>query len=245
MNSLKITAALRALADAFEEGGQDAAPAAEPQKRGRGRPVKGEEQPATGASVPAAGSTSPAATAAAGAPSAATQTTAPASVVADDPFASAPTAAAPTATLEQVRAALTALRTASSQEKALAVLKKAGGADNLPGLTADKYGIVVNAVNVELRILENAKAPAAEADPFESAPQQAGEPAKVLTVEDVRAAAVAAGKRTSQDAVQKVVMSHGGKVAKAEGGEGPSLNALPADKYATVIAAINALPTTK
>lgn len=257
MNSLKIAAALRVLALAFESDEGDASPApaaaAEPQKRGRGRPVKGEDQPVTGVAAPAAGSTNQAATGAAAALLAGTQTTAPASAV-DDPFATLP--AAPVATLDEVRKALTDLRAADSQEAALAVLKTAGGgADNLTGLAPEKYGVVVAAVAVKLRIIAASK-PAAtpEADPFAAprlgdAPEPAwntGAPAeKPPTLEDVKAVIVETQKRTSQDKAQQVVMQHGGKAPNATGGEGVSLKALPEANYAATIAALKALPTTK
>lgn len=237
MNSLKIAAALRVLANAFEAD-EDQAPAqptqeSGTQKRGRGRPVKGEDQAplaATTAAV-APAQTTPAQTAV-------VQETA-------DPFDTAP--AAPTATLDDVRKALTTLRAASDQASALKVLNDAGGSANLNDLKPEKYGTVVAAVNVQLRILENTKPePVAESDPFEVSASVAAAPAaKVYTLEDVKSVAVAAGKRTSQDTVQKVVMAHGGKATQPTGGEGPSLKALPESQYAAVIAAIQALPATK
>lgn len=184
----------------------------------RGRPAKGE----------AAASAAPAA---------------PPAAVEADPFDSpAPvTATVPAATEEEVRAALNALKEAVSQDKALAVLKDAGGATNLSDLrkTPEKFGLVVAAAKAALPV---ATANVVEADPFETA----SEPVKQPTFEEVKAACVAAGKRTGQDKVQKIVMDHGGKGKNAAtGAEGPSLNALSADKYAAVIAAVAALPTTK
>lgn len=232
MNSLKIAAALRVLALAFEspEGeDQPSAPAslAEPAKRGRGRPVKGEETAAPAASVPAQASS----------------TTSPTPAVADDPFATpaaAPAAPVVSATLDEVRAALKALQAASSQETALAVLKATGEADNLTSLAVAKYGAVVLAALAKKATYE--KAPAA--DPFEVT--TAATPAeKPPTLEDVKAVIVETQKRTSQDAAQKVVMANGGKAAKPEGGEGPSLKALPEANYAATIDALKALPTTK
>lgn len=235
MNSGKIALALRALADAFEEGAQDSAGTPpEPQKQTRGRKAKGE---ADGVALPVAAAqtgTAPAATPA---------------VTEDDPFADkAP--AVPTATLDQVRKALTDLRAASDQAAALKVLKDAGGADNLNDLKPEKYGVVVAAVNVQLRIIESGKpVPVTETDPFASpgTPAAATAPAaKALTLEDVKAAVVAAGKRTAQDTVQAVVMSHGGKATDpATNLPKPSLKALAEKDYAAVIAAIQALPTTK
>lgn len=220
-------------------GSGPSTPPAEPQKRGRGRPVKGEDQPATDVASPVAGSTS-AAIGAVAASSAVTQTTAPVSDAAD-PFAS------PKAAIEDVRAALTALKAASSQDAALAVLKKAGGAGNLTDLPSEKYGVVVAAVNVELRIIEAGKKPAvAETDPFE-VPATAATPAsKPLTIEDVKAAVVAATKRTGTDIVQKLVMEHGGKANNPEtGAPAPSLKAIPKAQYEALVKAISELPTTK
>lgn len=235
MNSSQVAAALRILANAFEATEGDApASAAEPQKRGRGRPVKGEDTAAPAASAPAAAVT----------------TAGPATTVEADPFATPeakpePAPTAPTATLDEVRKALTELKAAASQDKALAVLKKAGGADNLTGLAADKYGTVVAAVNVELRILAAPTTPAVDDDPF-AIPAEAPAPAaKAATLEDVKLVVVETQKRTSQDTVQKVVMQHGGKAALPTGGEGPSLKALPEANFAAVIAALKALPATK
>lgn len=244
MNSLQVAAALRVLANAFEASEADAGqvtPAAEPAKRGRGRPAKGEDQPATGAASPAVGSTS-AATAAAVAPSAGTQTTAPASGV-DDPFASTPAEpAVPTATLDDVRKALTGLREISSQDIALQVLKDAGGAPNLTDLKPENYGKVV--VAARIKGISYAKPAAVETpDPFETT--AAATTAVAVTLEDVKAVVVEVGKHTSQDTVQKVVMQFGGVANVAGQPPGPSLKALPADKYAATIAALRALPVTK
>lgn len=204
-------------------GTADVAPVTPATPKPRGRPAKGE----------AAASAAPVASAAA---------------VEADPFDSPAPAVAttPTATEDQVRAALNALKEAVSQDKALAVLKDAGGATNLSDLrkTPEKFGLVVAAAQAAMPV---ATVNTAEADPFETASEPVKQPdVKPLTVEDVKAACVAAGKRTSQDKVQKIVMDHGGKGKNAAtGAEGPSLNALPADKYAAVIAAVAALPTTK
>src|SRR5579859_125169 len=113
MNNILIAAALRQLATAFEtpsgsvEAQPENPPAVAPAKRGRGRLVQGEATPAT---APAASPTSTEA----------------------DPFDTPKPA--PTATLEQVRAALTSLKDAASQEIALGVLKDAGKAANLTEL---------------------------------------------------------------------------------------------------------------
>lgn len=243
MNSPKVAAALRALADAIDDGGraeleaQDArdaqilaseTPKAAPQKRGRGRPVKGEETAA---------------------PAAVTTPTTPATVAAAtaseaDPFEAAPTA--PTATLQDVRDALTALRAATSQETALAILKIHGQASNVTELHASRYAGVVEAAKA--RQAEAAPKPAVEADPFEvsTATAPAAAPAKPLTLEDVKAEVVAAQKRTSVDTVQKLVMSFGGKGKNPDtGAEAPSLKALPESQFAATIAALKALPGTK
>ncbi|MDE2096997.1 MAG: hypothetical protein KGL39_07110 [Patescibacteria group bacterium] len=219
-----IAAGLRELANFFDETMTGPTPAAlaqeaaqQPAKpRGRGRPPKAPE------TAPAAPAPAPAA-------------------VEADPFATpAPVAAAPapTATLEEVRGALTALKAVTSQEIALGVLKSAGGADNLTSLAADKYGAVVAAAKAAIPVA------APEADPF-AVPETAA-PVKALTLEDVKHAVVQAQKRTGTDTVQKVVMEHGGKAADPETGTPkPSLKALPPEKFAAVIAAIQALPTTK
>lgn len=234
MNSLKIAAALRVLALAFESDEGDAAGqpalAAEPVKRGRGRPVKGEETAAPAASAPVQASS----------------TTSPTPAVADDPFAAPPAApAAPVATLDEVRAALKALQAASSQAVALEVLKTAGEADNLTSLAVAKYGVVVVAAKTKqaLIFLDSPK-PASTPDPFEVT--TAATPAeKPPTLEDVKAVIVETQKRASQDKAQQVVMQHGGKAPNATGGEGVSLKALPEANYAATIAALKALPTTK
>lgn len=207
-------------------------PAAEPatQKRGRGRPVKGEETPTSTsvASVDVSKQTAP-----------------PASqpVVADvDPFDSKPAAPQPKVTLDDVRAALKALQAATDQATALSVLKNHGEANNLTELAPGKfYAVVQRAVACMPPIKTE---PAAEVDPFEvqSTPVEAAKP---VTLEDVKAAAVATGKHTSQDLVQKVVMKHGGKAPLQAGGEGPSLKALPESAYAACIKEIQALPKTK
>ncbi len=158
-------------------------------------------------------------------------------VVEADPFADA----VPAATLDQVRVALTALRAATSQDAALAVLKPY--AANLTDLKAVDYGKVVFDAQNAMPAVKTLAAPAVEADPFAEPAKEAD---KVFTLEDVKAAVVAAQKRTAQDTVQKIVMAHGGKAASPDGGAMmPSLKALPASEFAATIAAIQALPTTK
>lgn len=194
-----------------------AAPAAEPQRRGPGRPPK--------AQTPA-----PAAPAAA-----------PAAPEPADPFAAPSGATPPTATIDEVRNALTALKGATSQENALKVLKDAGGADNLPSLAKEKYGAVVAAATAAMP----GKPEEPADDPFAAAPAPTATP-KALTIEDVRNACVDAQKRSGADRAQKVVMEHGGQMPDpATGGMKPALKALPVEKYAVVIAALQALPTTK
>lgn len=205
-----------------------AAPPAEtpaPQKRGRGRPVKGEE---TAAPVTANG-------------------LAPVVVqgvhVEADPFAAPAKPATPTVTIEQVREALTALKGAASQEIAVAVLKQSGGADNLTALPTSHYAAVVFAAAQKQAEYTKAPAPAA-ADPFAVPAATAAAPN--LTIEDVKKAVVAAQKTTATDTVQKVVMAHGGQAPNPEGGAMmPSLKALPPKQFAATIAAIQALPATK
>lgn len=193
----------------------DAAPA----KRGRGRPVKGEGEQVTAVAASAA-------------------------VVEADPFATTATPA-PSATIEQVREALTALKAATSQENAVAVLKSAGGADNLPSLDTLMYGTVVAAAKAAVAAAKAAPAaPVPVDDPF-AIPETAPAAAKPLTREDIRALAVETGKRTSQNTVQQIVMKHGGKAPVPTGGEGPSLLALPESAYAAVAAELKALPSTK
>lgn len=232
MNNPKVAAALRLLADAIDTPAetadlpnppppQPAANAAAPVRRGRGRPVKGEGDQATAVAA------SPAATE-------------------PDPFAApaAPaTSTAPTATIEDVRKALTDLKTATSQDIALGVLKSAGGVDNLPSLPPGKYGEVVAAAAAKQAEYTKAPAPAVVDDPF-AVP--AAEPEKVPTIEELKALIIETQKRTSPATVQKLVMDHGGKaVNAATGAEGPSLTALPAENYVTVAKALKALPTTK
>lgn len=187
---------------------------AAPQKRGRGRPVKGEE-PALAAPAAAPAAPEP------------------------DPFETAPAAPQPpTATIEEVRAALKALAAATDQTTALTILKLHGLADNLTALAADKYGIVAAAAKAA-----TPAAPAPTPDPFDA---PAAPAAKALTLEDVKAVVVATGKRASQETVQKIVMKHGGKAKNPDTGlEAPSLKALPESAFAACVAELQALPATK
>ena len=231
MNNQKVAAALRLLAEAFETPAATAdlppaspgeAPAAP--KRGRGRPVAGEA--AQAAPAPSVAATTPAE---------------------PDPFDTAPpAAAAPAATLDDVRTAMKALAAATTQDNALAVLKAAGGVANLTELqrTPEKYGAVVAAAKAKLPADQSRTV---EADPFETtATTVTPDPAQTApSKEDVKAALVKAQKRTGVDIVQAVVMKHGGKAAGEGGKLGPSLTALPVSAYAAVIKEVGDLPTTK
>lgn len=222
MDSQKIAAALRALADAFEADTPAAAPAetaaaapvAAAAPRGRGRPPKAAAEPVAPVAAPPAE---------------------------PDPFETAAPAVLelPPATLDQVRKALTDLKNATDQATALKVLADVGGAPNLTTLAPGKYAAVVAAATKATPV---AGAPAAEVDPFET---ETAAPVKAVTLEEVKAAVVAAQKRTASDTAQKVVMELGGKAAKDGGGYGPSLKALPAENYAAAVKALNELPATK
>lgn len=200
-----------------------------PARRGRGRPVTGETPPAT--------------------PPPATVAETPAAVA--DPFATSPAASpAPTATLEQVREALKALSATTTQDNALAVLKSAGGVDNLTELqkTPEKYGLVVQAVQKAAPgQVVTVATPAA--DPFETAAPAAPAAAAVATetfdLATVKAELIKAQKRTAVDKVQAVVIKHGGSGPDGKGGVGVSLTALAVSAYATVVNEVRALPTTK
>lgn len=249
-NVALLTGAIATLAEAVNGGyagkpiyaeGAAALPAT---PKPRGRPPK-----AVDASTPAASTgTVPATSATAGALTtlgSASPATTTAAAFDADPFATpTETVQAPTATLDEVRAALTALKTATTQEKAVAVLKEASGVDNLGDLqkTPAKYGGVVKAAKAAIPVA----AAVDESDPFgekTAAAVVVADPAqKAPSLEDVKAAVVAAQKRTGQAIVQKVVVDLGGKSATTGG---PSLKDLPVPKYAEVIAALAALPTTK
>lgn len=224
MNTERVAAALRALADAIETPAapQDLPQPPPPQPveaakpRGRGRPPKGEgAAPAQPAPAPADA----------------------------DPFGDAPaTAAAPVATQADVRKALTDLKAVTTQENALAVMKTAGGVHVITELKPEKYDAVVAAAKAAM---PGAPVPEAD-DPFATgeAVPPAAEP--VPTLEDIKAAVVKASKRTAADKAAAIVIKHGGVKAKADGsGNGPSWAALPVSKYAAVLAELNALPTTK
>lgn len=244
MNNMKIAAALRLLADAFETPGElaELPPAADKPKRGRGRPVVGEDVPTLASQA----TNSPALVTAGGqvetgAVASGSATTASITPTDSDPFADPP--AVPTATLDQVREALTNLRAATSQDIAVGVLKEAGGVGNLTDLKPEKYGAVV--VAARIKGISCAKAPAPDADPFGDT-STAAPAEKAPSLEDVKGAVVAATKRTASDTVQKVVMKHGGSAADPESGAlKPSLKAIPVANYAACIKEVQGLPTTK
>jgi hypothetical protein len=212
VNNQKVAAALRLLADAFETPAET--PPQQPAAAPAAEPAKrGRGRPAKGEGEP---------------------TTAPAAPQAPE----APAAAPPKATQAEVRAALTALKDATTQEIAVGVLKSF--AENMSALKPEQYDALVAACQAKLPATP-APAPVVEADPFEtSAPA-----AKPPTIEDVKAALVDAQKRAGVDTAQKVLMAHGGAAPDADGAVKPSLKALPEASYAACIAAAKALPTTK
>lgn len=189
-------------------------------RRGRGRPVVGEE------------------------PTAAPATAAAAVEATADPFAEpAATPVAPTATLDEVRAALTGLGKATTQEIALGVLKDVGKASNLTELqkTPALYGAVAAAAKAKMPIVPETPG---EADPFAeppAAPAAAPAAEKAYSLEDVKAACVAAQKTAGAARAQKVIVDAGGVA-----GNPPqvSLKTLSVSKYGEVIAALAALPKT-
>jgi hypothetical protein len=80
--------------------------------------------------------------------------------------------------------------------------------------------------------------------PIAHPPQPAPRRRDPNPLERLRQTIIAAQKRGARAAVlQSIVMTHGGRVARADGrGDGPSLKALPPEKYAAVIAEVEALP---
>ena len=212
---------------ALLEGAEPAAP-----KKARGRPVKGEET--APAAAPAQAAASPATSTPALAASA------PDTAPEEDPFAGTPVA--PTVTLDQLRDAATRLSKLTSQDKAVGVLKSATGAASFGVLYPEQYGVAYQAFETAIantKVTDDpfaapaATAPSAPAStPVTSAPSLA----------DVKAAVIAAQKRTGTDVVQSIVVKNGGVA-----GSPPqvSLKALHESKYAQVIAEIAALPSTK
>jgi hypothetical protein len=227
--ALALTALAAALKSIEPQNGPSTA-APVPPKRGRGRPVAGE--------APAAPAASPE-PAAAPAPE-------------PDPFAGpapVPVAAAPTATLDEARTALTALSKATSQPRAVEVMKESVGVTNLSQqLTPEQYWTLRDAA---LKATPSGADGVAE-DPFAGPagsitdPLPAPAPKKEFTIEEVKAVITKAGTKVSQDTLMKIVVKHGGKAKNPETGvEGPSLKALPPASYAAVVNEINALPNTK
>ena len=243
MNSLKIAAAFRLLAEAYETPAETAdlppaQPAAEKPKRGRGRPVVGEE------TAPAAAQTQTAASPAISTPvlEASAQDTAPE----NDPFTSTPEPSVPTVTLEQLSAKARELSKLTSQEKAVGIMKSATGAASFGALKPEQYGLAYQAFEASISFASSAKEEVP--DPFAAPATTAQSATASATAEaapslaDVKDAVVKAQKRTGTDVVQKVVAKHGGVA-----GSPPqvSLKALPVSKYAQVLAEIAALPSTK
>lgn len=221
---------------ALLEGG---ASAAEPVKKPRGRPAKGEEI------APAAAQTQTAASPATSTPvpEASAQDTAPE----NDPFASTPEEpSVPTVTLDQLSAKARELSKLTSQEKAVGVMKSATGAASFGALKPEQYGLAYQAFEASIAF-ESSKA-ATPDDPF-AAPATTAQSATAsataeaaLSLDDVKTAVMAAQKRTGTDVVQKVVVKHGGVAGSPRQA---SLKALAVSKYAQVIAEIAALPSTK
>ena len=212
---------------ALLEGAEPAAP-----NKARGRPVKGEET--APAAAPAQAAASPATSTPALAASA------PDTAPEEDPFADKP--AAPTVTSEQLRDAATRLSKATSQNNAVAVMKAATGATNFGALKPEQYGVAYQAFETAIANTQVSDDPfAAPAATAPSAP--ASTPVtSAPSLADVKAAVIAAQKRTGTDVVQSIVVKNGGVA-----GSPPqvSLKALHESKYAQVIAEIAALPSTK
>lgn len=226
---------------------KDSAPA--PAKP-RGRPAKGETNgvadPAPTTSVSTTAQTpeipAPVATALP-----ASTTSAPAV----DPFATAPTAPQPT--IDEVMTAARELSSATSQQNAVDVLKKATGASSRAELKPEHHAVALAALKAALPAADpfgaqaatppSAVPAAATAAATSPTPSQSDAPG----LEAVKAAIRDAQKRTGVDIVQRVIMEHGGKKVDASvpGGFGPSVQALSVPSYAAVIAALNALPKTK
>ena len=220
---------------ALLEGG---ASAAEPVKKPRGRPAKGEESAAAQPAASALAVSTP------------TPATAPAalSVGSDtDPFASTPEEpSVPTVTLEQLSAKARELSKLTSQEKAVGIMKSATGAASFGALKPEQYGLAYQAFEASIAF-ESSKASTPD-DPFAAPATTAQSATASATAEaapslaDMKDAVVKAQKRTGTDVVQKVVAKHGGVA-----GSPPqvSLKALPVSKYAQVLAEIAAFPSTK
>lgn len=241
MNSEKIAAALRLLADAIETPASSSdlspQPSQEPPKRGRGRPPK-ETTPSVAA--PSAPATEP--TEATPAP---TATASASSATPSDPFAQP--APKPQPSIEEVMDAARKLSAATTQQNAVDVLKAATGASNRGELKPEQHAAALAALTKALPQSDPfapvAATPAVAAAPTAAVAVQSDAP----TIDAVKAAIRDAQKITGVDTVQRVIMDHGGKKpdANSPGGWGPSVQALSVSSYATVIAALKALPKTK
>lgn len=191
-------------------------------KRGRGRPVKGEDTAPVVVDTPK--ETAPV----------------PAETPAVDPFESEP-AKTVTLTIEDVRTPALALSKATNQENAVKIMKEATGAASFGELKPEQYAAAIAA-------FQKAIGPATTEDPF-GAPAPAGAKQEAVVAPDlatVKKVVVDAQKRTGTDKVQQLVMSHGGvAVNPSTGAKEPSLKALPVSSYAAVLEALGRLPTTK
>ena len=205
MNTIRVAAALRALADAIvtpEEAvtfpEQPTATTKAPAQRGRGRPATGEDVPvAAPAQAPAAMEADPFA--------------APAEGVIDT------SAIVPVATRDDCRAALQTLAAATTQQNAVSVLKKATGVTTLAQpLTAEQYGAAVVAARA--------------ATPAAGEVTAAGhEP----TLEEVKAAITAAGKHVSESNLKSIVEQYGAVVAARAAT--PAAKQVEADPFTTTV----------
>src|ERR1700722_8399474 len=190
------------------ESQQPAPDAADPKPSTRGRKAKGE---GGGVAVSPPANATTANTSTPAVPS--SSTSAPDEA---DPFVDA-TPPAPVATQAEMRAAVLALRDATDQGTALAILK-VYGYDTFGSIQEKDYGNIARDAKAKTPV----KA-AVEADPFADATPAtvvAASTAKSetkLTLDDVKKAVVAAQKRTGTDIVQRVVMDHGGSAPGANG----------------------------
>lgn len=220
---------------------KDSAPA--PAKP-RGRPAKGET---AGVADPAPTTSASTTVETQATPVPAVET---ASAPAADPFATAPTVPQPT--IDEVMTAARALSSATSQQNAVDVLKKATGASSRAELKPEQHAAALAALKAALPIADPFAGPATTQAPVAtntvSTPAVASAPVSdAPSLEQVKAAIREAQKRTGVDIVQRVIMEHGGKKVdpSVPGGFGPSVQALSVPSYAAVIAALNALPKTK
>lgn len=228
MNVTRLINAFHEVIKALETPADESTPPAQPPATSEAAASpKPRGRPRGGPKVEGATPTAPAASAAAS----------------DDPFADAP--AAPVATLDEVRAALKALQAVTDQATAVGVLKAASGADNLASLKADKHGAVVVAAKAAMPMTATEVLASEPPDPFETPTAPAVVAEALPTREEIRAIVIAKGKETSQDTIQKLLMSMGGSAVGGNGQPGPSLLALPESKFVEFVAAVKALPKTK